>query len=278
MNCRFVLHCGAVAGAVAASGLFVMLPARAQMPASSLAAMTAASAGAAASAPKCIVRRGQARLDFPLPHIARKLAAGEPITIVALGSSSTAGAGASTPAAAYPNRLAEELVKQLPGHQFTVLNRGVNGEEIADMLTRLDTAVIADHPDLVLWQLGTNSVLRDRALPPHLRLMHEGIIRLKATGADVVLIDPQYAPRVLAKPSCEGMVSLIATSAKAEHVGLFHRFDLMRHWHDIEHLPFETFVSQDGLHMNDWSYGCLAKALGVAIAEALTRPTATAHR
>ena len=32
----------------------------------------------------------------------------------------------------------------------------------------------------------------------------------------------------------------------------------------------------DGLHMNDWSYACLAKALGMAIAEAATRPTATA--
>jgi hypothetical protein len=28
--------------------------------------------------------------------------------------------------------------------------------------------------------------------------------------------------------------------------------------------------------MNDWSYSCLAKWLGVAITEAATRPTATA--
>jgi hypothetical protein len=37
-----------------------------------------------------------------------------------------------------------------------------------------------------------------------------------------------------------------------------------------------TFVSADGLHMNDWSYACLAKGLALAIAEAATRPTATA--
>src|SRR5438876_637174 len=84
---------------------------------------------------------------------------------------------------------------------------------------------------------------------PHASLLHQGLARLKATGADVVLIDPQYAPRVLAKPNIEGMVSLIATAAKAEHVSLFHRFDLMRHWYQTEHLPFETFVSPDGLHM-----------------------------
>ena len=64
------------------------------------------------------------------------------------------------------------------------------------MLARLDTAVIAEQPDLVLWQVGTNSVLRDKAVLPHATLLHEGLARLKATGADVVLIDPQYAPRV----------------------------------------------------------------------------------
>jgi hypothetical protein len=62
-------------------------------------------------------------------------------------------------------------------------------------------------------------------------------------------------------------------TAKAEHVCLFHRFDLMRHWHETERLPFKAFVSPDGLHMNDWSYACLAKALGLAIAEAVERPT-----
>ncbi len=78
------------------------------------------------------------------------------------------------------------------------------------------------------------------------------------------------------KANCQGMVSLIATTAKAEHVSVFHRFELMRRWRESESLPFETFVSSDGLHMNDWSFACLAKALGVAIAEAATRPTATA--
>jgi lysophospholipase L1-like esterase len=218
----------------------------------------------------------QVRLDLPLAHTARVLASGKPLKIVALGSSSTYGAGASTSAASYPSRLADELARRFPGHEIAILNRGVNGNEAADMLARLDTAVIAEKPDLILWQVGTNSVLRDKPLRPHAPLLHEGLARMKATGADVVLIDPQYAPRVISKPMCEGMVSLIATTAKAEHVGVFHRFELMRRWREAEQLPFETFVSTDGLHMNDWSYACLAKALGVAIAEAATRPTATA--
>jgi acyl-CoA thioesterase-1 len=42
----------------------------------------------------------------------------------------------------------------------------------------------------------------------------------------------------------------------------------MRHWREVNGLPFQVFVSSDGLHMNDWSYGCLAKMLAGAIAEA----------
>jgi acyl-CoA thioesterase-1 len=268
----------AIFGAVASTAFFACLPARAQAPQIIAAAPASAaqSPAAVSSSPACSVTPELARFDFPLPHTARLLASGKPIKIVALGSSSTYGAGASSSAAAYPNLLAQELTRQLPGHEFTVLNRGVNGEEITDMLARLDRAVIAEHPDLVLWQVGTNSVLRDRALPPHTGELHEGLRRLTATGADVVLIDPQYAPRVIAKPNCNGMVSLISAAAKAEHVGVFHRFQLMQHWYLVEHLPFETFVSADGLHMNDWSYACLAKALGMAIAEAAVRPIATA--
>src|SRR5512144_1118077 len=68
------------------------LPARAQAPASG-----------------CNVSLDQVRLANPLPRFAHKLASEELITIVAIGSSSTAGAGASSAAASYPNRLAVEL-------------------------------------------------------------------------------------------------------------------------------------------------------------------------
>jgi lysophospholipase L1-like esterase len=268
---HLVLRRQAISCAIAAAGFLAVLPAQAQTrgAAPSFAANTARPTA-------CNVTAEQVRFDLPLARTARLIARGKPIKVVALGSSSTYGAGASTSAASYPSRLADELARHFPGHEFTILNRGVNGDEAADMLARLDSAVIAEKPDLVLWQVGTNSVLRDKAVLPHATLLHEGLARLKATGADIVLIDPQYAPRVISKPNCEGMVSLIATAAKAEHVGLFHRFELMRRWREVEQLPFETFVSTDGLHMNDWSYACLAKALGMAIAEAATRPTATA--
>jgi acyl-CoA thioesterase-1 len=43
-------------------------------------------------------------------------------------------------------------------------------------------------------------------------------------------------------------------------------------------MPFDVFLSPDELHMNDFSYACIARGLGSAITEALTRPVATASR
>src|SRR5215471_2161728 len=217
-----------------------------------------------------------ARLAQPLTRTAQRLARHEPVTIVAIGSSSTYGAGASSPANTYPSRLAVELKAIFPKETITVVNRGVNGEEVPDMLKRFADGVIKEKPDLVLWQIGTNSVLRDKPLGPTSPLILEGIRRLKAIGADVVLIDPQYVPRVIAKADAEGMVRLIATTAKQGDVDLIQRFAMMRWWHDHEHMDFTEFASPDNLHMNDWGYACLAKQISAAISEAATRNAASA--
>jgi lysophospholipase L1-like esterase len=232
-------------------------------------------AGAATYA--CADKDALTRLSYPLVHMARRIAMGHAVTIVALGSSSTAGAGASAPAASYPSRLEVELKAAFPGQAITVLNRGANGEEAAEMLARFDDSVSAAHPDVVLWQVGTNALLRDNPLGPVDRLVHEGIARIKALGADVVLIDPQFAPKVIVKSDAGEMVRHISAAAKQAGVDLFPRFAVMRGWHDQEAIPFEAFLSSDQLHMNDWSYNCFAKLLSAAMIEAATRPVASAR-
>jgi acyl-CoA thioesterase I len=253
---RFLAHFAVAA--VVATGLCVPLSARADEPAYA-----------------CSDNAHLGRLSAPLARMRRLIAAARPVTIMALGSSSTAGAGASTPAATYPARLEIELRSRFPGVALTVVNRGVNGEEAADMLARFDQAAADDKPDVVLWQVGTNSVLREHPIGPVDRLIIEGLARMKALGTDVVLIDPQFAPKVLARPDAESMVSIIAAASTSRGVDLFSRFAVMREWHDAA-IPFEAFLSPDLLHMNDWGYACFAKLLGDAMAEAATRPVVAA--
>jgi lysophospholipase L1-like esterase len=165
-----------------------------------------------------------------------------------------------------------------PKHSIKVLNRGVNGEDAREMLARFDQDVIAEKPDLVLWQVGTNSLLLDRPLDRAGERILEGVTRLKAAGADVVLIDPQFAPKVLAKADVGRLMELYSLVAKSANVSVFHRFAAMRHWRDESKMPFSAFLSADELHMNDWSYACVAKLLAGSIAEAATRSTTIAGR
>ena len=236
----------------------------------SLVAVAPMAVAAETSVSHCVAPADLTQLELPLKRTARRLASHKLITIVALGSSSTAGAGASSAETTYPSQLMVKLAQRFQTQPIMVLNRGISGERAVDMLARFDESVSAERPDLVLWQVGTNAVLRGYEHSKSIFLIRDGIRRMKAIGADVVLIDPQFAPKVIAKPEIEDMVDLISSAAAQEKVGVFHRFALMRHWHDIDGMPFEAFLSPDGLHMNDWSYNCFANALADAIADAAT--------
>jgi acyl-CoA thioesterase I len=229
-----------------------------------------------ADKPPCRAPSEITRLDRPLARIATRLLAHQPVKIVAIGSSSTAGAGASSPAASYPSKLEADLRERFPAEHITVINHGINGETASDMIARFDSDVIAEKPDLVLWQVGSNSVLRDHPLLPAGALIREGVQRLKAANIDVVLINLQFAPKILAKHDADGMVNLINIAAKELNVNVFRRFAVMRHWRETRDIPFETFITADGLHLNDWGYECWAKLLSGAIAEAATRPVISA--
>jgi acyl-CoA thioesterase I len=87
---------------------------------------------------------------------------------------------------------------------------------------------------------------------------------LKADGADVILMDLQYAPMVLASSQHELIQAVIAEVAQEERVGLFSRFALMRR--SIEAgLSASALVAWDGLHNSADGYDCVGRALARAI-------------
>jgi lysophospholipase L1-like esterase len=211
----------------------------------------------------CLSPKGISKSMGSLPHVANKLIAGQPVVIVAFGSSSTDGYGASSPEFKYPNRLAAQLRRKYPTADITVVNRGKGGEDAPEMMKRLQSEVIDMHPDMVIWQVGTNAVLRNLDPGETATMVEAGVKRIQEAGADLVLVDPQYSPAVNAKGESAGkMVKLLGRVAELRHVGVFPRFEVMRDWHEKQEIPIENFVISDGLHMNDWGYACFAQLLG----------------
>jgi acyl-CoA thioesterase I len=230
------------------------------------------------SAPACFAPSGLTRLDHAITRTATRLADGHALKIVALGSSSTFGTGATSPANSYPSRLAVELRERFPEADIAVLNRGVGGEDAREMLARLEKSVIAEQPDLVLWQVGTNAIVDEEKPSAEATLVRAGLARLRARGIDVVLIDPQYAPKVIGKPRAAAMVRTLHSAAHEQNIGVFHRFAVMSYWRQAMQVPFEQFTTADGLHMNDWGYHCFGQLLADSLADALTRPAPTAGK
>ena len=223
----------------------------------------AQSAGDIFSRVPCLPPKGGTRSMGSLPHVASKLALGAPVTIIAFGSSSTEGYGSTSPEFTYPNRLAAQLHRHYPSADITVLNRGHGGEDAPEMMKRLQSSVIDMKPDLVIWQVGTNAVLRNLDPVETARLVSDGVAQIQAAGADLVLVDPQYSPKVNERAqSASQMVRLLGKVAALRHVGFFPRFEVMREWHEEQAIPIDKFVIADGLHMNDWGYACFAQLLG----------------
>lgn len=191
-----------------------------------------------------------------------------PVTIVALGSSSTSGAGASVPAQAYPARLEAALRAARPGLALRVVNRGVGGQDAPAMAARIEAEVLPERPDLVIWQAGANGALR-RADPERFRAaVATGLARLREAGAEVVLMDNQRAPRIAAAPGHERFDAALAGFAGQDGVTLFSRGRLMDAW-AAAGTPVGAMLVPDGLHHNDRGYACLAEALAASILEGL---------
>jgi acyl-CoA thioesterase I len=226
---------------------------------------------AACSAPDSLMR-----LDRAIAHTAARISEGGRLKIVALGSSSTVGVGATSPANSYPSRLEAMLREQYPDMQIEVINRGVGGEDAREELARLDKSVLAERPDLVLWQVGTNAIVDEEGVSKEAQVVRKGLDRLNKAGVDVILIDPQYSPTVIRRPHAGAMVRMLRTVAQAANVSVFRRFAIMSHWRTVERVPFERFTVRDGLHMNDWGYQCIARLLANSIVAAAGQPVPVA--
>ncbi len=206
-----------------------------------------------------------------LPATKKRLASSHEVLVVALGSSSTEGWRATSPANTYPARLQEDLSKAFPLGHLAVINRGIGGQDALEEVARLDSDAIALRPDLVIWQVGANGAMANSDPNVFRKLVSTGIERLKALGIDVVLMDNQRSPMILASPGHLMLERVLAELAVKYNVSLFSRGALMDGW-KREGFEYSHFLAGDGVHMNDLGYRCLGDALAASIEAGLTQP------
>lgn len=194
------------------------------------------------------------------------------LTILAMGSSSIEGVGASRRELGFVPLLEAGLRRRLPGVEVTVINKGIGGETAKETADRLEREIAAARPDLVLWQLGTNDVLRDRPLDAFFADFRRGEAVLDRSGADAMLIDPQRLPDNAQNPAFRGrnpalgeISRLIDLEGGRVGYAVLHRFAAMSGWSGLE----RGGVGPDDLHLNDQGYACWAETTAEGLAAAL---------
>ncbi len=185
--------------------------------------------------------------------------------VIAFGSSSTQGHGASRPSFAYPAQLEVALRGRHPHLSIRVENKGVGGETAEKMLLRLERDVILPRPDLVIWQVSANEALRQVDPAVLLAALRDGLDRLRGAGIEVVLMPMQYAPRILQAPRLDAYLAAIQVAASEYKAPVFPRFEIVRRAIVMRKYRFEDLFTSDGLHHNDVGYRCLARQLAVAV-------------
>jgi acyl-CoA thioesterase-1 len=195
-----------------------------------------------------------------LPHLVGAVAGRSEGLIVALGSSSTAGVMASDSAHTYPAVLQTALNRGLPSAHFAVINRGIGGQDAPEELARLDADVIAVRPQLVIWQVGANGAMRQADPSEFHRMVEEGVNRLLKAGIDVILMDNQRSPKLLAAVEHIVLEDSLGHVARETGVNLFSRSHLMDAWSEEGSKP-GLFTASDGLHHNDLGYYCVTQVL-----------------
>ena len=121
---------------------------------------------------------------------------------------------------------------------------------------------------LVIWQVGTNSAIRRIPTDQFAARLRAGIDIGKSLGANFVLMNLQYVPAVVALPDEEEYARVMAEVAEEKGAGLFRRFEIMRSWYN-DGMPYAQFVTNDGLHLNDFGQKCIGKLLSMSILDAV---------
>ena len=195
------------------------------------------------------------------------------LEILAIGSSSTEGIGASSPSHAYPAVLADELARE-DRIAADVRNAGVGGELAANTLLRLKAALKTGWPELVIWQVGTNDALVGVDETAFRATVESGIAAAQTARVPLVLVGPQFTLRTPDSARYERFVAIVNEIGERLSVPVLSRYAMMKQSGAKKAV---ALLSGDGLHMNDLGYRCLAHALAEEIESAareVPRPAA----
>jgi hypothetical protein len=236
-----------------------------------LVAFSLARPALATEATACPVPEEAALVDIDLPASRKVVRERQRLVVLTLGGASTLGKAAHGAEHSYPARLQARLRARLPDVDVTVETRAAARRSVRGVLQDLDADLTSTGARLVIWGaggieagLGSDPV----ALAEDLGI---GIEHVRAAGADVILVDPQFAPSVSRIVDLAPYRDAVRRTGAADDVPVLDRYELMRSWSTSGLLDLDAVEPDLRVQVARRLFDCLAEVLSDAIVPALTR-------
>ena len=230
-----------------------------------LALFAIAGGSARADTEDCATPPEMTTTDVKLPHVAERLAAQKPVTVVAIGGASTMGKAAGSPDLSYPHRMEQDLAKDFPKDKITVVNKGVPKQSAKDMFDRFAADVFAADPVLVVWEVGIIDAVRGTEIDDFTNTLQSGIDALKNKAVDTILMDMQFSPNSATVINFEAYLKALHNVGDLADVYVFPRFEMMRYWSEQKVFNFDDVADADRAKLAARVYDCLGRKLAEVI-------------
>lgn len=199
-----------------------------------------------------------------LRRSARRVEREQVFRIVVLGTATAQGVGASMREKSWPSRLEAELRKRFPGIRLGVVVKARAYDTARQMIDRLDE-VLLERPHLVIWETGTAEAVRSVDVDEFIASLRDGIDRIAATRADIVLVEPQYAHRTAMLINYAPYLDAISQAEGMRDLIVFRRYAIMKHWARsgqivVDNLPLSMMAATA-----DVIYECIGRLLDIQI-------------
>ncbi|MCD0171646.1 SGNH/GDSL hydrolase family protein [Deinococcus sp. 23YEL01] len=191
----------------------------------------------------------------PSPYLADAKARGS-LTVVGIGSSSMEGIGASAPKYNFVSRLDAALKAALPGVTVRIINAGIGGQNLPQMIARFEKDVYANKPSLVILQAGMNDALQGRNADQYRKELQGALNDLKAHAVNVAMMSNQSAGKtgVTTNPSVVQLDLVNKEEAASRGIPVIDRYTLFKSLQDQGVNVASTYYIPDALHANDEGY------------------------
>lgn len=184
------------------------------------------------------------------------------IAVIGTASSILPGSGVT----AYPARLEAALRARLPGVTVNVTSLAKPRQSAGEMVQNIKKLLSDLKPDLVIWQSGTVDAMRVIELDKFGAALDQGIERITAAGADVILMNMQYSPRTESMIAVDLYLDSMRAAAREHEVPLFDRFAIMRNWSDNG--AFDLYTATTNPAMAEKVHDCIGRTLASLVIDA----------